>query len=962
MSWDVEILRPDDLVVLRVTVHGLSLDTSERASPVLRHDDKEQPGYLVYGFPAQSFAEESYFEAEGEAQTAPTPDPGATRGRIAGGSRLAFRVPPGVSVPYTIAGLLDWAAFEPSLAPIARITGNPVGLLRPPAIVPPTATETAIELPWRLVISPGPAARWQHRIRADTAAQRTSLWTTRLVHDEDGAPTDPAAGSGGPIRAIWSPDHATAGPGDGGGLQTTSLTADDRRDLVDLTSRFPGTYVLGDASANAGRRDAGLPAEARHLALSALGGFLDASGRWDVAGIDLTSWTHRATLGRDQFVQVTYRGRLFPFMHRATLVVITERRFETAPNGSGPVAPLRKFKRIIVDEPEVTYGGADHPYAGREMPLGRVRIDLGLTPKLDPTLRDNPSADASALPQSFGSRSQEIWVKGQPFLFPCTAHDRAGNPVGFGAPLIFVAESDIPRTLEDIAALYRGYPAARTNGAPVRVADFGSTAETAVFGSIDFAFDVDIGTGPVGCLPKLLRFRVRSPSIEALTGQIATPLLSFDPGYLAGGLDAAVGLFARVEDSLGVGFSADQAGGIAAPSLDVRGFSAGFGPVAGDVATAAAGSFDAAGAFGDTKILGVIPIADLLANLGLGDGAPRIVTAPEPPGVPERIVTRMIWDAPVKTEVLTLKPGGSTRLVVNVTVVKPIADPVAAPATTVEGALNDFALELFGVLRINFDRFGFRAVSGAAPEVDVELDPGEPFRFLGALAFVEKVSSLIPPGLFGDSGPRLIVSPAGIAVGFALPVPPVAFGVFSVRNIAVSTDLSLPFDTGQPSFAVGFSSRENPFQLAVTIFGGGGFVRVELDPGGVRVLEVMFEFGGMFALDVGVASGSVHVLAGIYIGLRGEESELTGYVRVGGEVRILAVVSISIEFVLSLSYLPAPKQARGVAEVTVSVTVAFVSKSVSFSVERTFEAGSRHLGIAEAMSKADWAEYAEAFA
>jgi len=125
---------------------------------------------------------------------------------------------------------------------------------------------------------------------------------------------------------------------------------------------------------------------------------------------------------------------------------------------------------------------------------------------------------------------------------------------------------------------------------------------------------------------------------------------------------------------------------------------------------------------------------------------------------------------------------------------------------------------------------------------------------------------------------------------------------------------------------------------------------------------VMLEFGGMFALDVGVASGSVHILAGIYIGLKGEASELTGYVRVGGEVTVLAIVSVSVEFNLSLSYYIGSKVAKGVATVTLSIRIAFVSKSVSFSVERSFSAGSRHLSIGESVQADDWAAYASAFA
>jgi hypothetical protein len=46
----------------------------------------------------------------------------------------------------------------------------------------------------------------------------------------------------------------------------------------------------------------------------------------------------------------------------------------------------------------------------------------------------------------------------------------------------------------------------------------------------------------------------------------------------------------------------------------------------------------------------------------------------------------------------------------------------------------------------------------------------------------------------------------------------------------------------------------------------------------------------------------------------------------------------------------------------VSVRIAFVSKSVSFSVERSFSAGSKHLSIADAMTPGDWAVYTGAFA
>ncbi|MCB4771562.1 hypothetical protein LGR54_23405 [Ancylobacter sp. Lp-2] len=362
-----------------------------------------------------------------------------------------------------------------------------------------------------------------------------------------------------------------------------------------------------------------------------------------------------------------------------------------------------------------------------------------------------------------------------------------------------------------------------------------------------------------------------------------------------------------------------------------------------------------------------MPVKDLLGSTLLADAAPKIVTLLEPEGgPPTRSVTRMQWDAPtrdVDLGVVEFKPGGAaTRLKTEVVVTKRLDDPTTGPTLTISGRLDEFSVTLLNVVRVNFNRFSFGSASGQSPSVDVALDEAAPFEFLGALKFVQSLSEIIPPGIFGANGPRITLQPTSIEVGFALPLPPAAFGVFSIRNIAIGTSLVLPFLTGRPSLAFSFASREKPFQLSVLILGGGGFARVELDTEGIRSVEVMFEFGGMFSLDVGVASGSVHILAGIYIGLKGTDSELTGYVRVGGEVTILAIVSISIEFMLSLSYYPAQRVAKGVAKVTVSVRVAFISKSVSFSVERSFEAGSRHLSIAEAMGAGDWADYAEAFA
>src|SRR5262245_40525115 len=91
-------------------------------------------------------------------------------------------------------------------------------------------------------------------------------------------------------------------------------------------------------------------------------------------------------MGRDHYVRVVYKGYLFPFGHRASLVKITERKFHNSTPGN--VAYLRQRMFIIVREPEKTYGNTglttpdNHSY-DRQMPFRRVRITTLVTPNLD---------------------------------------------------------------------------------------------------------------------------------------------------------------------------------------------------------------------------------------------------------------------------------------------------------------------------------------------------------------------------------------------------------------------------------------------------------------------------------------------------------------------------------------------------------------------------------------------------
>jgi hypothetical protein len=192
------------------------------------------------------------------------------------------------AIPYSIEGLLDWSDFEPVVPALADITPQPSPgeIAAAPAITPPSSRETAIELPYRLTLSPNHNIAWRHATAPVTYSSRTELWHTRLAAKAGSDITELSAVNTVPLRAVWSPDYnpARAFDPDHQGPQKTDLDPDlgvtdnspnDRHQIVILTSAFHG---YGDAQ-NA--PFVPTPVDAQMLMLSALGGWLRSRGHWD---------------------------------------------------------------------------------------------------------------------------------------------------------------------------------------------------------------------------------------------------------------------------------------------------------------------------------------------------------------------------------------------------------------------------------------------------------------------------------------------------------------------------------------------------------------------------------------------------------------------------------------------------------------------------------------------------------
>ena len=432
MTISFDLLRPDDLLALTVELRNFRLDKSNPKTPRLVVEKETDPSYLIVRFAPQSVAEGAYFETSPIGspsfnQPPPPPDPaasdplnppGQTPARMSGPSRLVFRIPPGIkSLPLSIEALLDWSRYRLAVSPTAAMGVNsPV----PPSlkIAPPKDLETALELPFRLILAPNSDVGWLHARQPVTHAGRTELWHTRLARlVSKGKPPEkvaiePDALHTIPLRAIWTPGFVDHRPLPGlfdndpfPPPTKAAMSNHDRNEIVILTSGFNGYFVLVTDPQTGGLKEAPfkpIPIEASRLFLTTLGGWLSSRGHWDplpryvlepsvadagggvarsivipnVQRLDLSEWTHIATLGRDHYVKIVYEGYLYPFGHRASLVKVTERKFVGQDAGvvNSPVAYLRQRMYVVVREPEKAYPTGPYAHRGLEMPL-RTQVE-----------------------------------------------------------------------------------------------------------------------------------------------------------------------------------------------------------------------------------------------------------------------------------------------------------------------------------------------------------------------------------------------------------------------------------------------------------------------------------------------------------------------------------------------------------------------------------------------------------
>ncbi|MFD0360106.1 WD40 repeat domain-containing protein [Nocardia sp. GCM10030253] len=923
------LLRPDDHLFVGISWSGFTVDgTDDAGIPVLAAGERAR---LTLVFPPQHVAEECSPPGSAAPVLLPAGTSGATvpgwRGMLSGQSRVVFAIPAGRRIPLTASGILD------------AVVGVPVVV----SAGVPTANDTAVELPWRTLLVPGPQTAsgtvvCRHSVEPVTSTGVSGMWRTRLM-DAAAQSTSATADALLTVRA----DAATADTADPSfGPQAPNNTLGLPRSARTRLALETGVE----------------PATATRLELSSLGGTLYAQGAW--AGFE---WEQQSVLGRDMKVRARFEGVMYPLGHRAEYLEIVTREFDRHPTASG-AAVLRRIGVLTIVEP-VRRAPADAALR-RQFPLGDIEIRT--TTFADIASPNGSVAGAAwqmtALPgigmQATHFRPTRTDTTAVSFPIRCTTGSGVAT---FAVPLLFVADIALGPTSSSLTdpglarRLAADYGAAQVRFAPtpINVAD----TRTRGRGDVHEVHGVTIGgiaqqaDFTDGYRAALTQLEIALPALRVLRGDTGVSAVKFSEKYLQNGTeDVLLEMLPGQVRDIDFAGAADKSGGLVAPKFVANAISRSLGPVnLQAMPQPGTGTIDPAALFpSDRASLLGFPLKTLLTQLRL---PPEITAIPSTGSAPE---VRMQWRDVALRSTGPFVAQPSTRLDLTVSAGPNRNETVCS--------VKDFTLELppgpKRVLRLTFANLKFAQVDGGAPDVDVD---GVEAEFLGELKLLDKLQEAVD---LGAAGKLLDVSPRGVAVRYSLPLPPVAAGAFVMRNIALTAGIDIPFNGDPVSVALGFASRVNPFQLSVMMFGGGGYVEIQLDRDGLRRLEAALEFGAFVAVDFVVASGEVHALGGVRFVLERDGAvTLTGYLRIGGCVEVLGLISVSIELCLSLTYQSERNALIGRATLVIEIDLTLWSDSVELDSGEWVLAGGQARPLAArdpAGALAQWVEYRAAFA
>lgn len=504
--------------------------------------------------------------------------------------------------------------------------------------------------------------------------------------------------------------------------------------------------------------------------------------------------------------------------------------------------------------------------------------------------------------------------EGTPLRFPVRCRQADGD-IHFSLSLIFVADLDLKGDFRppfdslsnsDVAArLQEAYTSSGGGvvdlpGVPINLLPDAPTTVTGMTGPIEAQSAVHevrrlniVGNRhDRGYLPSLgipgdaqsWAAEVGMPTIRTLVGQDPMAQIAFTEGYLQ---NAHVDVPLRLLRSLEIDFTEmkDRAGGLAGPKMVLDQISQASG----------LGNADPSALLSEGASLLGFSLRDLV---GATDRVPELKNIVRT-GLPNEV--RMIWkDVPLKRVPMFKAGTGSTVTIEVVSSGANNRSACTASNFTLQippGPDDPAVVNKTSLIEIDFTTVTFQQSTGNAPTVMVHISA---IRFVGRLRLLDELQRAI--GGFDKLPVKVDVAKDRVVARYQLPLPDVSAMSFVMSNLVFSAALTIPFGKEPVAIEIGFASRERPFTLTVLMFGGGGYVDLELDYTGLRRLEISLQFGAAIGMNFGVGKAEVHAFGGIRYALQAGSPLLTGYIQIGGSLDVLGLVSVAIELRVELAY------------------------------------------------------------
>lgn len=356
-------------------------------------------------------------------------------------------------------------------------------------------------------------------------------------------------------------------------------------------------------------------------------------------------------------------------------------------------------------------------------------------------------------------------------------------------------------------------------------------------------------------------------------------------------------------------------------------------------------------------------------------------------GIPIRVENYIDWNPKlfsIPAGIVTITVNDQTTATVQVLVTTEVKTGASSQALT--GEIRNFQLEIAQAILVPFNGLSFRSDNGQGVKITVDIGS---VQFKGGLAFLAKLQDKFGSSLFGKQGPRISVEGSNIVARAGFNLPNISIGVFAIQHLSVAAVVTLPLLGNTPlSLGVDFASRQDHFVAAVGILGGGGYLMLRFGPDGVQSVEFSIEAGGVVSLDLAVAHGSAHVMIGVGMTYdRAHASDgltLILFLRAGGSLDVLGIITISVEFTLTFSYRSGDQTVCAECTLTVSISILFFHADVNVTMKRCLNLGGSvgsggmlmamdELGgsnipppeiakFEDLISESAWEEYCEAFA